>query len=168
MSFSTHRGIDKYGHRYSNTVWAFEDDIVVFGCEPPLVFDIKEHGLMGKINKMKPPYDDYGMTYDVKGGSLYLTEFKFEAKPRFKPAELFGSTPLKPYPNLRRYFYTFEPQPVDYSGVWQVGKDFDFRFWQGDEKAKPTPFCPEVYKQNGFIRFEKGRAVEIVLQPRNE
>ncbi|MBQ4141226.1 MAG: hypothetical protein IJD70_07820 [Clostridia bacterium] len=164
MSLSTHRGIDKYGHKYSNTVWAFEDDIVVFGCEPPLEFDIKAHGLK-IVNKEHKEYD---VDYEIKGGMLYLTGLSFESPPIFKPAELFGSTPLKPYPNLRRYFYTFEPHPVDYTGVWQIGKDFDFRFWPGDEKAKPTPFCPEVYKQNGFIRFENGRIVEIELHPRKD
>ena len=168
MSLSVHRGVDQYGHKYSNTVWDFEHDIVVFGCEPPLLFDIKEYGLMKKINKVKAPYDDYGMTYDIKGGALYLIEFKFEAKPLVKPPELFDTLPFKPYPTLRRYYYIFEHQPVDYSGVFRIGKDFDFDFWQGDEKAKPTTFRPEAYKQNGYICFEKGKIVEIELRPRNK
>ena len=160
MSLSTHMGVDKYSHKYSNTICDFEHDIVIFSCNPPLEFDIKAHGL--KIVTRK--HEDYGVNYEIRGGMLYLTGLSFESTPRFKPTAIFGAEPSKPYPNLRRYFYTFEPQPVDYTGVWQIGKDFDFRFWQGDEKAKPTPFCPEVYKQNGFIRFEKGRVVETEIK----
>ncbi len=164
MEHSSHHGADRYGYKYQNNIWDSDSDIVVFSCEPPLEFDIKEHGL--KI--ITKEHKDYAVDYKIEGGVLYLTGLAFESTPRFKPAELFGSLPFKPYPTLRRYFYTFEPRTVDYTGVWSIGKDFDFRFWSGDEKAKPTPFCPEVYKQNGFIRFENGRVVDIELHPRND
>lgn len=164
MAYSSHYGTDKYGYEYQNTISDFDEGIDVFSCEPPLEFDIKALGL--KIVTRK--HGDYSVNYEIRGGALYLTELSFESAPRFKPTAIFGAEPFKPYPTLRRYYYIFEHQPVDYSGIFRIGKDFDFRFWQGDEKAKPTPFCPEAYKQNGYIRFEKGKIVEIELHPRNE
>ena len=157
MECSAHYRTDKYGYKYQiNT----ECEYAVFGSEPALSFDIKAHG----IRLRKKEYYDYSIRYEIRDGYLYLKDLSFESTPCFKPTAIFGAEPSKPYPNLRRYFYTFEPQPVDYTGVFRIGKDFDFRFWQGDEKANPTPFCPEVYKKNGFIRFEGGRVVETEIK----
>ena len=146
---------DRYGHKYQIN---FEiEDFVVFSCSPELSFDVRSHGIKVK----RDIYWDYSLSYDVKDGVLHMTMLE----------GLFGSAPeimgVKPdhSRSSRVLTYSFDI-PVDYTGVWQIGKDFDFRFWSGDEKAKPTPFSPEVYKQNGFIRFEKGKVIEMELKPR--
>ena len=164
MESSIHICNDVYGYKYSNEINNYDSDIVVFGCEPPLFFDVKAQGL--KIKKRE--YGDYHLVYELREGTLYLTKLEFEPALLFKPRAILGKEPCRPYPNKRRCVYDFGAVAVDYTGVWQVGKDFDFRFWQGDEKANPTPFCPEVYKQNGFIRFENGRVVETELKPRED
>ena len=157
MEYSAHYRTDKYGYKYKiNT----ECEYAVFGSEPALSFDIKAHG----IKLQKKEYYDYSIRYEIRDGYLYWKDLSFVPAPLFKPTALFGTEPEV----YARYSYYFKDLLVDYSGVWQVGKGFDFRFWPGDEKAKPTPFCPEVYKQNGFIRFENGRIVEIELHPRKD
>ena len=164
MEISVHCVRDEYGYKCSNQINNYDADFVVFGCDPPLLFDVKKHGL--KINKRE--VGDYDLYYELKDGALYLSRLEFEPAFLYKPVQIMGTEPAFPYPNKRRCSYVFGSVPVDYTGVWQVGKDFDFRFWQGDEKANPTPFCPEVYKQNGFIRFENGRVVETELKPRED
>lgn len=146
---------DRYGHKYQIN---FEiEDFVVFSCSPELSFDVGAHGL-----KVRQDTDwDYSLSYNIKDGSLYMTmlEGNFGSAP-----EIMGVRP--DHSRSRRLLtYRFDI-PVDYTGVWQIGADFDFRFWSEDEKAKPTPFSPEVYKQNGFIRFEKGKVVEMELNSR--
>ena len=162
MEGSMHYGMDAYGYNYSNQINNSDADIVVFNCAPPLIFDVKSHGL--KIKKREN--GDYCLVYEIKEGALYLVSLELEPALLFKPGAILGTEPRRPYPNKQRYLYTFGAIPVDYTGVFRIGKDFDIRFWQGDEKADPTPFCPEVYKQNGFIRFENGRVVETELKPR--
>lgn len=158
MEYSAHYRTDKYGYKYQiNT----ECEYSVFGSEPALYFDIKAHGI--KLQKWE--YYDYLLRYEIRDGSLYLKCFSFIPALLFKPAPLFG---VEPEAYARFYTYYFKDFLVDYTGVWSIGKDFDFRFWSGDEKAKPTPFCPEVFKQNGSIRFENGRVVDIELHPRND
>ena len=164
MENSVHYVKDKYGYKCSNQINIYDADFVVFGCEPPLLFDVKSYGL--RINKRE--FSDYDLFYELKCGVLYLSRLEFEPAFLYKPSRIMDTEPVYPYPNKKRCSYAFGSVPVDYTGVWQIGKDFDFRFWQGDEKAKPTPFCPEVYKQNGFIRFENGRAVETELKPRED
>ena len=162
MEGSVHYGKDAYGYNYSNQINNYDADIVVFNCDPPLIFDVKAHGL--KIKRLK--YSDYNLVYEIKEGALYFVSLEFEPALIFKPGVILGAEPSRPYPNNQRCVYTFGALPVDYTGVFRIGKDFDPRFWQGDEKANPTPFCPEVYKKNGFIRFENGSVVETELKPR--
>ena len=79
-------------------------------------------------------------------------------------AEILG---VKPDHSRSRRLLTYHFDiPVDYTGVWQIGGDFDHRFWPKDDRVTPVPFSPEVYKQNGFIRFENGRVTEMKLSPR--
>ena len=146
---------DRYGHKYQ--INYLIDDFVVFSCLPELFFDVKAHGIKVKSGI----YWDYSLSYDVKNGVLHMTmlEGNFGSA-----SEIMGVKPDHGR-SSRVLTYSFDI-PVDYTGVWQIGKDFDFRFWSEDEKAKPTPFSPEVYKQNGFIRFEKGKVVEMELKPR--
>ncbi|MBQ1195190.1 MAG: hypothetical protein IIX44_03000 [Clostridia bacterium] len=162
MEGSVHYGKDAYGYNYSNQINNYDADIVVFGCEPPLLFDVKAHAL--KIKKLEN--SDYDLVYEIRNGALYLSRLEFEPAVLYNVGKIMGAEPCRPYPNKRRCYYAFGAVPVDYTGILSIGKDFDFRFWQGDEKANPTPFCPEVYKQNGFIRFENGRVVETELKPR--
>ena len=164
MENSVHYGKDLYGYKYSNQINNDDADTVVFGCEPPLLFDVKAHAL--KIKKLEN--SDYNLIYEIKEGALFLVRLEFEPALLFMPGTILGTEPCRPYPNNQRCVYTFGEIPIDYTGVFRIGKDFDFRFWQGDEKANPTPFCPEVYKQNGFIRFENGRVVETELKPRED
>ena len=164
MENSIHYGMDEYGYKYSNQINNYDADVVVFGCEPPLLFDVKKHGL--KINKRE--YSDYELCYELKDGVLYLSRLEFEPAFLYKPMRIMGIEPVYPYPNNKLCSYALGSVPVDYTGIWRIGADFDRRFWSEDEKAKPTPFCPEVYKQNGFIRFENGRAVETELKPRED
>jgi hypothetical protein len=44
-----------------------------------------------------------------------------------------------------------------------IGRSFDYRYWQHDEKTTPVPFSPDVFKENGYIKFEKGRIIEKSL-----
>ncbi len=162
MENSVHYGKDLYGYKYSNQINNYDADTVVFSCEPPLLFDVKAHGL--KIKKLE--YSDYFLVYEVRDGSLYLCRLEFEPALLHNAGKIMGAEPCRPYPNKHRCSYDFGAVPVDYTGIWSIGKDFDSRFWQGDEKAETTPFCPEVYKQNGFIRFENGSVVETELKPR--
>ncbi len=152
---STLYSTDKYGHKYQ--IIFLIEDFVVFACDPVLSFDVKAHGIKVKKNY----YWDYTLCYELKDGALHMTmlEGLFASVP-----EIMGVKP-EHVKSQRIWTYLFDI-PVDYTGIWSIGKDFDFRFWSEDEKAKPTPFSPEVYKQNGFIRFEKGKVVEMELNPR--
>ena len=146
---------DKYGYKFQIN---FEiEDFVVFSCSPELSFDVGAYGL-----KIRQDMDwDYTLGYNIKDGSLYMTMLE----------GLFGSAPeimgVKPdhSRSSRVLTYSFDI-PVDYTGVWQIGKDFDFRFWPKNDWKERVPFSPEVYKQNGFVRFEKGNVVEMELKPR--
>ena len=161
MENSVHYVKDKYGYKCSNQINICDADFVVFGCEPPLIFDVKKHGL--KINKRE--CGDYDLFYELKCGALYLSRLEFEPKFLYKSVEIMGVKPIYPYPNKKRCSYIFDSLPIDYTGIWQIGSDFDKRFWPKEDKLQKVPFSPEVYKKNGFIRFENGRVVEMELKP---
>lgn len=146
---------DKYGYKYQIN---FEiEDFVVFSCSPKLSFDVGAYGL-----KIRQDIDwDYTLGYNIKDGSLYMTmlEGNFGSF-----AEIMG---VKPDHSRSRRLLTYRFDiSVDYTGVWQIGSDFDHRFWPKDDKMCRVPFSPEVYKKNGFIRFVNGKVVEMELNPR--
>lgn len=161
MENSVHYVKDTYGYKCSNQINNYDADFVVFGCEPPLIFDVKKHGL--KINKRE--CGDYDLFYELKCGALYLSRLEFEPKFLYKSVEIMGVKPIYPYPNKKRCSYIFDSLPVDYTGLWQIGSDFDKHFWPKEDHLHRVPFSPEVYKNNGFIRFENGRVVEMELKP---
>ena len=59
--------------------------------------------------------------------------------------------------------FHFDNIPVEYTGTLSIGRSFDYRYWQHDEKTTPVPFSPDVFKENGYIKFEKG-----LVQPTSE
>ena len=73
MENSVHYGKDLYGYKYSNQINNYDADIVVFGCEPPLIFDVKAHAL--KIKKLEN--SDYDLVYEIRDGVLYLSRLEF-------------------------------------------------------------------------------------------
>ncbi len=146
---------DKYGNKYQIVFW--NEDFVVFSCEPELSFDVKAHELKFK----KGIHRDYTVSFEVKDGILFMTKLEGDFT---KPGEVMGAKPDH-IMGSKLWGYLFEV-PTDYTGLWQIGNDFDQRFWPKDDRTHRVPFSPEVYKQNGFIRFEKGKVVEMELKPR--
>ena len=63
--------------------------------------------------------------------------------------------------------FLFDGIPVDYSGTLRIGRTFDYRYWQHDDKGSPVPFSPEVYKENGTIKIENGTVTETELHTRD-
>ena len=157
MELSSHGYIDKYGYRCAIQI-SSEEDIVVFNSTPKLSFDLKEHGI--KIKRSK--YHDYTLHYVLKDGQIFLCGFGAGFPFYRKKAQIFGADPYK-YDNSKWNHFDFDDIPVEYSGTLSIGRDFDKKYWTEDEKATPTPFSPEVYKENGYIKFEKGRVVEKEL-----
>ena len=56
--------------------------------------------------------------------------------------------------------FHFDEIPLEYTGTLSIGKTFDHQYWEHDEKTIPVPFSPEVYKENGYIKLEKGKITE--------
>lgn len=146
---------DKYGYKFQIN---FEiEDFVVFLCSPELSFDVGAHGLKVRQDM----YWDYSLGYNIKDGSLYMTMLEGN----------FGSVPeimgVKPDHSRSRRLLTYHFDiPVDYTGVWQIGSDFDHRFWPKNDRTERVPFSTEVYKKNGFIRFVNGKVVGMELNSR--
>lgn len=63
--------------------------------------------------------------------------------------------------------FNFDDIFVDYSGTLSIGRTFDCRYWNHDEKMTPMPFSPEVYKENRYIELEKGKIVKKELNYTN-
>lgn len=154
---SAHYHTDPYGFRYQIQIATY-DGIVIFDSTPPLSFDLKATGVKIKRGRNW----DYTVAYEIKDAQLYLC--RLEAR-FLKSPPLFGVEPTNPY-SSRVFTYFFENLPVNYNGLLTIGKDFDYKFWKHEDKARPVPFCKEVYKQNGFIQFENGRIIEQILKPR--
>jgi len=161
MESSRHRYIDQCGYRCE--VEIISEDIVVFGSTPDLCFDFKKHGI--KIKTFK--YYDYLLRYTIKNEQLFLCEIEARLSFLTKKAKIYGVDP-ETINNGKWSIFHFNDIPAEYTGTLSIGKDFDYSFWQHDEKAKPVPFCHEAYKENGYIKFEKGKIVEKSLAPRDK
>ncbi|MBQ9079626.1 MAG: hypothetical protein IJY27_00970 [Clostridia bacterium] len=94
----------------------------------------------------------------------YLTDFSAHLYRFPHPPTLFDTKPGQ-LGDGKWSIYGFS-EPTDYTGVLSVGKDFDLKFWPENEYTERVPFCPEVYRQNGYIKIENGRVVEKLLIPR--
>lgn len=167
MEQSCHYLTDKYGYKYSVTVSA--DDHVVFDSTPPLSFDTKAHGLRIVKNKNRenlPVYTDYDTFFTIKDAVLYFTAISARLRRFPHPTALFGVEPHR-LGDGKLSIYEFSVPMTDYSGILSIGKDFDFSFWPKNDYTHLVPFCPEVYKQNGYIKIENGKVIEINVFNRN-
>lgn len=158
MEESRHHYTDQNG--YLCEVSIFHDDVVVFESTPNLFFDFKKH----KIKIRSGKYYDYVLSYAIKDEQLFLRSIEVRLSFLSKKAKIYDVAPETIH-NGKWSIFRFNDIPVEYTGTLSIGKDFDYSFWQHDEKAKPVPFCPEVYKKNGYIKFEKGKIIEKSLAP---
>ena len=163
METSRHSYTNLQGYRCGVDIIDEDDDIVVFNSEPHLSFDFRKQGI--RIRRSK--YEDYVLCYVLKDGQVFLR--RFEARLSFfsKKSRLMGVT-AEEYNSGKWSIFVFDDIPVDYSGTLSIGRTFDYRYWNHDEKAFSVPFSPEVYKENGYIRIEKGAIVEKVLGMREK
>ena len=161
MESSCHYLTDKYGYKYSVTVSA--EDYVVFDSTPPLSFDIKAHGLRIVKNKNRenlPVFTDYDTFFTIKDNVLYFTAISARLRRFPRPTALFGTVPHR-LGDGKYSIYEFSVPMTDYSGILSIGKDFDLSSWPKNEYTHDVPFCPEVYKQNGYIKIENGKVIEF-------
>ena len=157
MERSRHNYVDNYGYRCE--VELICDDIVVFDSTPKLSFDLKEYGIKIKHSD----YYDYLLRFVIKDEQLFLCEIETCLSLFCKNIKLFGVTAEKINNGSKWRIFRFDDVPADYTGTLNIGKTFDLKYWQHDEKAIPVPFRPDVYKENGHIKFEKGKIVEKTL-----
>ncbi len=156
MEASRHSYFDQYGYRCE--VEIISEDIVVFNSTPNLCFDFKKHGI--KIRHSK--YYDYVLQYVIKNEQLFLRGISTRLSLLCKKSQIFG-VKAETINKGKWSIFHFDDIPVDYTGTLKIGKTFDYRHWKHDEKATPVPFSPDVYKENGYIKFEKGTIIEKVL-----
>ena len=161
MEVSRHSYLDQYG--YQCEVEIMSDDIVVFNSTPNLCFDFKKHGI--KIRRSK--YYDYLLCYIIKNEQLFLCGFETRLSCLCKKAQIFDKK-AETLNNGKWSIFHFDDIPVEYTGTLSIGKSFDYRYWPHDEKARPVPFSPEVYKENGYLQLEKGIIIEKVLTFRDK
>ncbi len=163
METSRHVYTDKYGYRCAVDIINEDDDTVVFDSTPHLSFDFKKYGI--QIRRFG--HYDYVMTYVIKNGRIYLRGF--EARPSFvgRNSQIRGlDAEVLTIGKQRRFL--FNDIPTDYSGILRMGKGFDDCVWKHDEKAMPVPFSSDVYKENGYMKFEKGIVVEKELNRKED
>ena len=153
---------DKYGYRCGVDITSEEDDIVVFNSTPNLSFDLKKYGI--KIRRSK--YYDYILRYVLKDGQIVLHSFAAHLSIFCRKSQIMGVSAVQ-YGDGKWSIFNFDDIFVDYSGTLSVGRTFDYRYWNHDDKAYPVPFCPEVYKENGFMEVNKGKIVKKELSFRN-
>lgn len=167
MQSSCHYLTDKYGYKYAVTVST--DDLVVFDSAPSLEFDIKEHGLRIVKNKNPgkiPVYTDYDILFKIEDDTLYFTALHAHMRRFPKPPLLFGVEPHR-LGDGKWSAYDFCIPMTSYTGTLSVGREFDTKFYPKNDYTHPIPFCPEVYKQNGYIKIENGRVTEKFIAERN-
>ena len=160
---SRHCYTDQYGYRCGVDIGSEDDEIVVFDSKPHLSFDFKKHGI--RIRRSK--YHDYILRYVIKNGRLFL--WGIEARLSFfsRKSQIMG---VSAQTNNKGKWsaFLFDGIPVDYSGTLRIGRTFDYRYWQHDDKGSPVPFSPEVYKENGTIKIENGTVTETDLHTRDQ
>ena len=157
MEFSRHIYTDKLGYRCAVEIGS-EDGFVVFDSAPKLAFDFTEHGVRIKRKK----HLDCVVTFVIKDNRIFLRAFD-ACLSILSKKQMLGVAAQR-YGDGKWSRFEFNDILVDYSGTLNIGKDFDYRFWKHDDKATSVPFSPEVYKQNGYIRFENGVVVETVIE----
>ena len=158
METSRHDYIDRYGYHCGIEIVSEDDDLVVFNSKPSLSFDLKKHGI--KIRHSD--HYDYILRYVLRDGQIFLRGIEAQLSVFHKNAQIFGVN-AKAYSKEKRSIFVFDDIPVEYSGTLHIGKAFDHQYWAHDEKTAPVPFSPEVYKENGYIKFEKGTMTEKEL-----
>lgn len=167
MKSSRHYCIDKYGCRYAVEMISENDDIVVFGSTPKLSFDLKEHGIKIRRAKHDIPMDyDYILIYVLKDGKMFFRGFEAHLSFWSRSSKILGVA-AEEYNEGKWSRFIFDDISTDYSGTLSIGKDFDYRYWKHEDKARPVPFSPEVYKENGYIKIENGAIVAKELHPRD-
>lgn len=167
MEQSCHYLTDKYGYKYAVTIYT--DDLVVFDSTPSLEFDIKKHGLRIVKNKNRvkiPVYTDYDILFKIEDGTLYFIAFHACLRRFPKRPALFGAHPQR-LGDGKWSSYEFCIPVTSYTGTLSVGREFDTKFYPKNDYTHPIPFCPEVYKQNGYIKIENGKVIEINVFNRN-
>lgn len=154
---------DKYGYRCAINITDEKDDIVVFRSIPSLSFDLKKYGI--KIRRSE--YYDYVLSYALKDGQIFLRSFAAHLSFFSRKTKIMGIPAVK-HGDGKWSIFCFDDAFVDYSGTLDIGRTFDYRFWQNDDQITPVPFSPEVYKENGCIRFENGKIVKEEWNLRSE
>ncbi len=162
MNTSAHYYTDQYGYRCEIDIIC-EDDTVVFNSTPHLSFDLKKHGI--KIRRSK--YDDYVLSYVLKDGQIFLRSLATHLSFFSKSSQVMGVT-AKKHGDGKWSIFPFDDIPIDYSGALSIGKAFDYSYWKDDDRITPVEFSPKAYKQNGYIKLEKGKITEVELHSRNE
>ena len=157
---SIHTHTDLRGNRYQVIVET-NDKTVVFDSLPPLAFDVAEHRIPLKRSE---PYT-YSMTYRIENGVLYLLCLEARMRRFGKKPRLYGVAPV-PCGN-DWYVYTFAQTVCDYTGKLAVGREFDRSAWTHDEKARPVPFAPHVYRKIGCLEFQNGNVTEETWRERD-
>ena len=161
MEFSRHGYFDQYGYRCE--VEIMSDDIVVFNSTPNLCFDFKKHGIKLRHSK----YDDYVLHYAIKNEQLFLCKIEARLSLLCKKSQIFGVN-AETINKGKWSIFNFDEIPLEYTGTLSIGKTFDYRYWEHDEKVTPVPFSPDVYKESGYLQLEKGTIIENVLTFREE
>jgi len=150
VSNSSHHFVtDSRGLRGEIAVFT-DDDSVVFGSTPPLCFDWRAAGCA-------PWRGEYYLMVHLTAEGLYLTNLS--AKFLLPPPAIFGVKPTRQF--RLRWAWHFDDLPWDYTGTLSLGRDFDPRFWPENDYTERVPFSPEVYRENGEVRLERG----IVCRP---
>lgn len=155
--------IDHYGYHCGVDMICEDDDIVVFSSTPSLSFDFHKHGI--KIRHSD--YYDYIVRYVLKNGQIFLRGIEARLSFSSIKAQIFGVN-AEPHNKGSWNVWLFNDIPMEYSGTLSIGKVFDRQYWEHDEKTIPVPFSPEVYKENGYIKFEKGTIIEKKLISRDK
>ncbi len=163
MESSRHDYIDHYGYHCGVDIISEDDDIVIFNSTPSLSFDFKKHGIRIRHSN----HYDYILRYVLKNGQIFLRGIEVRLSFFNKRAQIFGVN-AEPYNKGNRDIFLFDDIPVEYSGTLSIGKTFDPQYWEHDEKTTPVPFSPEVYKENGYIKLEKGTITEKELFSRDK
>ena len=155
VEVSRHGYLDQYGYRCEVEITS--DDIVVFNSTPNLCFDFKKH----KIKIRHSKYYDYVLHYAIKNEQLFLIGIGVRLSFLCKK-QIFGVS-AETINKGKWGIYHFDNIPVQYTGTFSIGRTFDNRYWPYDDKVTPLPFSPDVFKENGYIKFKNGKIIEKSL-----
>jgi len=156
VELSRHGHFDQNGYRCE--VEIMSDDIVVFNSTPNLCFDFKKYGI--KIRHSR--YYDYILHYVIKNEQLFLCKIETHLSFLCKKSKILGVN-SEAINKGKWSIFNFADIPSEYTGTLSIGRTFDYHNWKHDEKTIPVPFYPDAYKENGYIKFEKGRIIEKSL-----